>query len=59
MKVYLEKADERMDSSSAVSATTGRDYLRQRRRRARTNEDRWQSAETFARELHDTLLPRD
>ncbi|WP_330286697.1 GvpL/GvpF family gas vesicle protein [Streptomyces sp. NBC_00576] len=61
VKVYLEKADaadEGTDSSSAASATTGRDYLRQRRRLARTNEDRWQSAEAFAGELHRTLSGR-
>ncbi|MBW8737249.1 MAG: GvpL/GvpF family gas vesicle protein [Streptomyces turgidiscabies] len=61
VKVYLEKAGEadgEKDSSSASpasSALTGREYLRQRRRRVRTNEDRWRHAEIFASELHRTL----
>ncbi|ELP68181.1 GvpL/GvpF family gas vesicle protein [Streptomyces turgidiscabies] len=61
VKVYLEKADgtdAETDSASVPSdppVTTGRDYLRRRRQHARTNEDRWRGAETFAAELHSTL----
>jgi hypothetical protein len=36
-------------------AASGRDYLRQRRMRVRSNEDMWQRAETFATRLHETL----
>ncbi|MDX3451364.1 GvpL/GvpF family gas vesicle protein [Streptomyces sp. ME02-8801-2C] len=61
VKVFLEKAEEADEesvsssASPASSAITGRDYLRQRRRRARANEDRWQHAEMFASELHRVL----
>ncbi|MEH0417241.1 GvpL/GvpF family gas vesicle protein [Streptomyces sp. B21-083] len=64
VKVYLEKTDgtdAETDSASIPSdppvrsVTTGRDYLRRRRQHARTNEDRWRGAETFAVELHRTL----
>ncbi|MWA15421.1 GvpL/GvpF family gas vesicle protein [Streptomyces sp. BA2] len=39
-------------------AATGRDYLRQRRQRNRAHEEMWESAEKFARRLHDTLCAR-
>ncbi|WP_405824009.1 GvpL/GvpF family gas vesicle protein [Streptomyces sp. NBC_01390] len=63
VKVYLEKADEADAESDSTSTpvpsdppvTSGRDYLRRRRQHARTNEDRWRGAETFAVELHRTL----
>jgi hypothetical protein len=34
---------------------SGRDYLRQRRERTKTQDDLWQRAETFATRLHETL----
>lgn len=58
VKVYLEQADAGEEAASASSATTGRDFLRQRRQRSRANADRWQSAERFAGELHRTLSDR-
>ncbi|GAA3134544.1 GvpL/GvpF family gas vesicle protein [Streptomyces rectiviolaceus] len=36
-------------------AASGRDYLRQRRQRSRAHEEMWESAEKFARRLHDML----
>ena len=46
----LEKADGQRNRMPRrpPAVDPGRDYLRQRRRRVRTNEDRWQQAETFA-----------
>lgn len=66
VKVYLEKETSETEAAGGTGSpsasaqaeapvTTGRDYLRQRRRRARTNEDRWQNAERFADQLHRTL----
>lgn len=39
----------------AQTAATGRDYLRQRRMRTRSQEEMWQRAEAFSRRLHETL----
>ncbi|MBW8817214.1 MAG: GvpL/GvpF family gas vesicle protein [Streptomyces sp.] len=57
VKVYVETA-----APAGAEATeapekpaSGRDYLRQRRQRVRSNEDRWQQAEAFATRLHEKL----
>jgi hypothetical protein len=34
---------------------SGRDYLRQRRERTKSQDELWQHAETFATRLHETL----
>ncbi|MFI9759673.1 GvpL/GvpF family gas vesicle protein [Streptomyces sp. NPDC051963] len=54
VKVYvdLEPAE---TGPPAGPAASGRDYLRQRRSRARAHEDTWQHAEMFASSLHTTL----
>jgi hypothetical protein len=43
------------DGLPAEKAVSGRDYLRQRRMRMRSNENMWQQAEAFAGRLHETL----
>jgi hypothetical protein len=54
VKVYVET--EPPDTGPpAPKPTSGRDYLRQRRRDTRTREETWQRAEAFAGELHRTL----
>ncbi|MEV6177863.1 GvpL/GvpF family gas vesicle protein [Streptomyces sp. NPDC052016] len=56
VKVYVEaEAPEPAASAAPAKPASGRDYLRQRRMRARAHEDTWQRAERFAGRLH-TLL---
>ncbi|ANS69148.1 gas vesicle synthesis protein [Streptomyces lincolnensis] len=63
VKVYAESEPADGDRSGAgpgdglpaEKAVSGRDYLRQRRMRMRTNENMWQQAEAFAGRLHETL----
>lgn len=56
VKVYVES--DRAPEAPAVPApkpASGRDYLRQRRMRTKSQDDLWQRAETFATRLHETL----
>ncbi|MEU8983788.1 MULTISPECIES: GvpL/GvpF family gas vesicle protein [unclassified Streptomyces] len=58
VKVYAADSggdEQQAPEGTPGKATTGRDYLRQRRMRNRAHEDLWERAEKFARELHDTL----
>ncbi|MFI8489052.1 GvpL/GvpF family gas vesicle protein [Streptomyces rubrogriseus] len=66
VKVYVE-ADPAQQAQSARPAASaepapkpasGRDYLRQRRRQSRANDDLWSRAEQFATGLHATLSDR-
>ncbi|WP_155057410.1 GvpL/GvpF family gas vesicle protein [Streptomyces blattellae] len=57
VKVYAE-AEPAENGPPAGTPTSGRDYLRQRRSRARAHDDMWQHAETFASRLHATLSER-
>ncbi|MFF1450086.1 GvpL/GvpF family gas vesicle protein [Streptomyces sp. NPDC058274] len=54
VKVYAE-TESTEASQAPAKAATGRDYLRQRRMKARAHEEMWESAEKFARRLHGTL----
>ncbi|MFJ4622114.1 GvpL/GvpF family gas vesicle protein [Streptomyces sp. NPDC088812] len=61
VKVYVEAgSDAREDTAAAAPAkpASGRDYLMQRRRRARADDDAWQRAERFAGRLHSLLSER-
>jgi hypothetical protein len=66
VKVYAEFEAEAQSASVSGAQSeepeqrpaSGRDYLLQRRRRARASEDRWQRAESFASRLHETLSAR-
>ncbi|CAM5734329.1 GvpL/GvpF family gas vesicle protein OS=Streptomyces tendae OX=1932 GN=GUR47_01340 PE=3 SV=1 [Streptomyces tendae] len=66
MKVYAEaeKAGQAGSEGPAAPArpapkpASGRDYLLQRRRQSRANEDMWSRAEEFATKLHATLSDR-
>ncbi|MFE0515478.1 GvpL/GvpF family gas vesicle protein [Streptomyces sp. NPDC058964] len=56
VKVYLEpEPPEEPAERPARQAVSGRDYLRQRRLRTRSQEDRLQKAGEFASRLHETL----
>lgn len=57
VKVYVEPTGEETAGPDATAAkpASGRDYLLQRRRRARAQEDTWQRAERFAGRLHSLL----
>ncbi|MEU8650635.1 GvpL/GvpF family gas vesicle protein [Streptomyces sp. NPDC048737] len=57
VKVYVEPTGEETAGPEAAAAkpTSGRDYLLQRRRKARAQEDTWQRAERFAGRLHSLL----
>ncbi|WP_328433694.1 GvpL/GvpF family gas vesicle protein [Streptomyces sp. NBC_00425] len=57
VKVYVEPGT-REPEPAAAKPVSGRDYLRQRRTRARAQEDTWQRAEEFAGRLHTTLSAR-
>ncbi|MDG9717767.1 GvpL/GvpF family gas vesicle protein [Streptomyces sp. DH24] len=60
VKVYAEaeaETDTRAEETPQRPAS-GRDYLVQRRRRARASEDMWQRAEAFASRLHERLSAR-
>lgn len=54
VKVYVE-AEREPEASAAPRPASGRDYLRQRRMRTKSQDDLWQRAEAFATRLHDTL----
>ncbi|MFA3872722.1 GvpL/GvpF family gas vesicle protein [Streptomyces sp. MMCC 100] len=69
VKVYVEteqaeQAEQAGTERPAASArpapkpVSGRDYLRQRRRQSRANEDQWSRAEEFATGLHTALSGR-
>ncbi|MFE1587390.1 GvpL/GvpF family gas vesicle protein [Streptomyces sp. NPDC058737] len=69
VKVYVEteKTEQPEQAGAGRSAApappapkpvSGRDYLRQRRRQSRANDDLWSRAEEFATELHATLSGR-
>jgi hypothetical protein len=63
VKVYVEgeRAEAERPQASAPPApkpVSGRDYLRQRRRQSRANEDLWSRAEEFATGLHARLSDR-
>ncbi|MFD4258592.1 GvpL/GvpF family gas vesicle protein [Streptomyces sp. NPDC058534] len=57
VKVYVEAEPEQAAAPAepAPKPASGRDYLRQRRRQSRANEDLWSRAEEFATGLHSTL----
>ncbi|MFH9859455.1 GvpL/GvpF family gas vesicle protein [Streptomyces sp. NPDC017202] len=57
VKVYVEPTGEETAGPDAGPAkpASGRDYLLQRRRKARAQEDTWQRAERFAGRLHSLL----
>ncbi|WP_216589951.1 GvpL/GvpF family gas vesicle protein [Streptomyces brasiliscabiei] len=57
VKVYAEPEEsaEREPARAPAKVSSGRDYLRQRRRSHRANEEMWENADRFARALHDTL----
>lgn len=57
VKVYAGNGEEGPTESAAPTArpASGRDYLRQRRRRTVAHEEMWQKADEFARRLHDVL----
>ena len=60
VKVYAETpapADPE-PAGTPEKPVSGRDYLRQRRRRVRSHEEMWQQAEAFATQLHTTLSGR-
>ena len=54
VKVYAE-AEPEVTAAPVQKAASGRDYLRQRSRRIRANEDMWQQTEEFATRLHTML----
>jgi hypothetical protein len=54
VKVYADTSPAE-PAAPPEKAASGRDYLRQRRMRVRSNEDMWQRAENFATRLHETL----
>ncbi|MGV9619293.1 GvpL/GvpF family gas vesicle protein [Streptomyces tendae] len=66
VKVYVEadpaqQAQPKRPAASAPAAprpVSGRDYLRQRRRQTRANDDLWSRAEEFATGLHTRLSDR-
>ncbi|WP_328767579.1 GvpL/GvpF family gas vesicle protein [Streptomyces sp. NBC_00286] len=65
VKVYAEFAEASQPSQSTEVSEepaakipktgSGRDYLRQRRQQRRAHEEKWEQAEEFARQLHETL----
>ncbi|MEU1049231.1 GvpL/GvpF family gas vesicle protein [Streptomyces sp. NPDC005897] len=61
VKVYVEGEPAERPQASAPPApkpASGRDYLRQRRRQTRANDDLWSRAEEFATGLHARLSER-
>ncbi|MCI3271173.1 GvpL/GvpF family gas vesicle protein [Streptomyces cylindrosporus] len=61
VKVYTETENGPEPSETqrpAEKAASGRDYLRQRRMRAKAHEDLWEKAEEFANRLHAALSAR-
>ncbi|MGW5865020.1 GvpL/GvpF family gas vesicle protein [Streptomyces sp. NPDC055239] len=57
VKIHSD-AEAARPAEEPAKAATGRDYLRQRRQHNRAHEEMWESAEKFARELHDMLCGR-
>ncbi|GGX05721.1 gas vesicle protein [Streptomyces malachitofuscus] len=56
VKVYVEAEREpEAPAAPAPRPASGRDYLRQRRMRTKSQDDLWQRAEAFATRLHETL----
>ncbi|MEU1042004.1 GvpL/GvpF family gas vesicle protein [Streptomyces sp. NPDC005551] len=53
VKVYAEA--ESAEAAQAAKPVTGRDYLRQRRMRSKSQDAMWEKAESFSRRLHDSL----
>ncbi|MFF3818494.1 GvpL/GvpF family gas vesicle protein [Streptomyces bluensis] len=60
VKVYLdlEAAEAAEAARPQGKAASGRDYLRQRRMRTRSQDDMWEKAEAFSHRLHETLSAR-
>ncbi|MFE0822758.1 GvpL/GvpF family gas vesicle protein [Streptomyces sp. NPDC058847] len=60
VKIFVEAGPEQPAERAepAPKPTSGRDYLRQRRRQTRANEDLWSRAEEFATRLHESLSAR-
>ncbi|QES38834.1 gas vesicle protein [Streptomyces venezuelae] len=60
VKVYMENAQDAEDTPSEASDAprSGRDYLRRRRSQRTAQEENWQQAEGFGRELHERLAER-
>ncbi|MER6010701.1 GvpL/GvpF family gas vesicle protein [Streptomyces bluensis] len=60
VKVYLdlEAAEAAEADRPQGKAASGRDYLRQRRMRSRSQDDMWEKAEAFSHRLHETLSGR-
>ncbi|MGW6527555.1 GvpL/GvpF family gas vesicle protein [Streptomyces venezuelae] len=60
VKVYMENAQDAEDTPSEASDAprSGRDYLRRRRSQRTAQEENWQRAEGFGRELHERLAER-
>ncbi|MFI8889898.1 GvpL/GvpF family gas vesicle protein [Streptomyces paradoxus] len=54
VKVYAEPEPQE-SARPAQKATSGRDYLRQRRTQTRSHEEMWQKAEAFSTRLHEEL----
>ncbi|MDX3691577.1 GvpL/GvpF family gas vesicle protein [Streptomyces europaeiscabiei] len=54
VKVYAESEEQERPQEPA-KVSSGRDYLRQRRRSHRAHEEMWENADRFARGLHGTL----
>ncbi|GAA3844810.1 GvpL/GvpF family gas vesicle protein [Streptomyces sp. NPDC003631] len=57
VKVYVEQEEEKeaVEERPAARPASGRDYLRQRRRRTAAHEQRGQKADEFAARLHEAL----
>ncbi|MFJ9714730.1 GvpL/GvpF family gas vesicle protein [Streptomyces sp. NPDC101213] len=56
VKIYVEPTgEETAGPDEAAKPASGRDYLRQRRMKARAHEDSWQRAERFSGRLHSLL----
>ncbi|MFH8798914.1 GvpL/GvpF family gas vesicle protein [Streptomyces sp. NPDC017936] len=56
VKIYAEaEAREETPAAAPAKPASGRDYLMQRRMRAKAHEDTWQRAERFAGRLHSLL----
>ncbi|MGV9555524.1 GvpL/GvpF family gas vesicle protein [Streptomyces sp. NPDC003401] len=57
VKIYVEPTGEETSGpdTAAAKPASGRDYLLQRRRKARAHEDSWQRAERFSGRLHSLL----
>ncbi|WAL98964.1 GvpL/GvpF family gas vesicle protein [Streptomyces sp. Je 1-369] len=60
VKVYMENAENAENAEDAKDTApeaprSGRDYLRRRRSQRTAQEENWQRAEGFARELHERL----